>query len=58
MEKFYLTEKRNHNVIHAIFDSQESAQRHLNKVIPEYCKRGYFMDKTLTPDDFEIVPQI
>lgn len=58
MAKFYLTEKRNHNVIHAIFDSQESAQRHLSETIPEYCKRGYFMDKTLTPDDFEIVSQI
>lgn len=54
--KRWLVEKANHLALHAIFDSQQSAERHLREVIPDYCARGLFMDKTLTPDSFEIIP--
>jgi hypothetical protein len=52
----WLVEKNNHNALHAIFDCYERAERHLKQVIPDYVSRGYFMDKTLTPDSFEIIP--
>lgn len=50
-----LVEKDNHLAVHGLFDSVLRAERHLANNIPEYCKRGYFMDKTLTPDSFEII---
>ena len=53
--KIKIVEKHNHNAVHSIFDSLGRAERHLSVVIPEYCKKRYFMDKTLTPDDFEII---
>lgn len=52
---FKIVEKKNQNAIHGIFDNENRAQRHLSVVIPEYIKRGYFMDKTLQANDFEIV---
>lgn len=50
-----IVEKKNNFYVHAIFNSMQSAERHLAETIPIYCARGYFMDKTLRPDDFEIV---
>ena len=52
---FKIVEKRNHNAIHCICDSLESAELWINEKAVEYCQKGYFMDKTLTPNDFEIV---
>lgn len=53
--KTYLVEKKNHLAVHCIFGSRQSAEKHLKEVIPGYCVRGLFMDKTLRPGDFEIV---
>lgn len=50
-----LVEKKNHLAIHGQFDTMERAQLHLRHVIPEYVRKGYFMDKTLQPEDFEII---
>ena len=50
-----LVEKANHLHVHALFFGLETAERHLREVIPDYCARGIFMDKTLTPESFEIV---
>jgi len=50
-----LVEKRNHLAVHGLFDSMASATRHLAETIPVYVARGYFMDKSLKPDDFEII---
>ena len=50
-----IVEKRNHNAVHGIFDTRDRAERHLREIIPRYVARGYFMDKTLTADDFEII---
>lgn len=52
---FKIVEKKNKLAVHGLFDSKERAERHLKEVIPEYVARGYFMDKTLTADCFEIV---
>ena len=52
---YTLVEKKNRLVIHGIFMSRERAEKHLKENIPDYCKRGFFMDKTLCPDDFEIL---
>ena len=54
---FKIVERRDRLAVHGIFDSRERAERHLRETIPEYCRRGYFMDKTLTPFDFEIQPR-
>ena len=53
---FKIVERRDRLAVHGIFDSRERAERHLRETIPEYCRLGYFMDKTLTPSDFEIQP--
>ena len=50
-----IVEKKNHNKVHQVFSSLERAKRSLAEVIPDYCAKGYFMDKTLTADDFEII---
>lgn len=52
---YWIVEKKNHKALHGIFDSYERAVNHLNNTIPFYCDNGYFMDKTLTPDSFEII---
>lgn len=52
---FKIVEKKNQNAVHGIFDCEKRAQRHLDVVVPEYVRRGYFMDKTLRPDDFEVI---
>ncbi len=54
--QWHLVEKQDHLAVHGIFDSLESAKKHLEQTIPEYVRKGYFMDKTLTKDSFEIVP--
>lgn len=53
--KIAIVEKNNHLAVHGYFDNMERAQKHLAETIPTYCQRGYFMDKTLTPDSFEIL---
>ncbi len=50
-----LVEKKNRHACHGLFISKESAERHLLETIPIYCNRGYFMDKTLTPESFEVI---
>jgi len=55
MGKIKLVEKKNHLAVHGLFSSLESAENHLKNVIPEYVEKRYFMDKTLTKDDFEII---
>lgn len=55
METFALVEKKNHLAIHGWFYSRETAERHLREVIPSYVAKGYFMDKTLKADDFEVI---
>lgn len=52
---FKIVEKKNHLAVHALCETAESAARWIAKNAVEYCAKGYFMDKTLTPDSFEIV---
>lgn len=54
MGKYIIIEKRNHLAIHGIFNTFDAAQHHLENTIPEYIKRGYFADKTLTADCFKV----
>lgn len=53
--KFWLVEKKNHSAVHAYFYTKESAALYLKHKVPQYCKRGYYIDKTLNPSDFEII---
>lgn len=52
---FKIVEKRNHLAVHAHCCTAESAARWITVNAVEYCAKGYFMDKSLTPADFEIV---
>lgn len=47
-------EKANPLAVHAICSTKESALRWIAVKAPEYCSKGFFMDKTLTPDSFAI----
>ena len=51
---FKVVEKRNLYAVHAVCHSRYWAERWINLKAPIYCARGYFMDKTLTPDSFTI----
>lgn len=55
---FKLVEKENHLHVHGHFDSRARAERHLAVNIPDYCARGFFMDKTLTPESFEVIEAV
>jgi len=50
-----LVEKKNHDAVHALFDDRTRAEQHLQVIIPDFVRRGLFMDKTLTADSFEII---
>ena len=52
---YALVEKRNHLALHGLFGTKERADQHLLQTVPLYVARGYFMDKALTADDFEVV---
>jgi len=58
MSAFKLVEKANPLAVHGLFSTMESAEKHLREVVPVYVSRGYFSDKTLRPDSFEVVPNI
>ena len=51
---FKVIEKNNPLAVHCVCDTLERAQHWIDKIAPEYCKKGYFMNKTLTPDSFTI----
>ena len=53
--RFMMVEKANPLACHGIFESRETGERHLRDTVPDYCRRGFYMDKTLTPESFEIV---
>lgn len=53
--RYALVEKRDHHAVHGIFSSKETAENHLRETIPVYVAKSYFMDKTLTANDFEVI---
>jgi len=55
MTQYKLVEKNNHLAVHGLFDVKERAEKHLEETVPEYVRKGYFMDKTLTATSFEII---
>lgn len=54
---YKVVEKDNPLHLHALCDSLERAQHWIDVLAPEYCAKGYFMDKTLTPDSFMVKPE-
>jgi hypothetical protein len=52
---YKVVEKANHLAVHALCDTLDRAKHWISINAPDYCARGYFMDKTLTPDSFEIL---
>lgn len=54
MSTWKVVEKANPNAVHAHCSSRESAHRWITELAPVYCARGYFMDKTLTPESFTV----
>ena len=55
MIEYKIVEKKNPLAVHGYFHCLERAQRWLMVNAPEYCSKGYFIDKTLTSDSFTIV---
>ena len=53
--KYAIVEKNNHLAVHGYFDSIERANKQLKDVIPEYVRKGYYMDKSLTSESFEVI---
>jgi len=51
---FKVIEKNNPLAVHCVCDTLERARYWINTLAPAYCAKGYFMDKTLTPDSFTI----
>ena len=51
---YFVIEKNNPLAVHAICAAIERAQRWIDVNAVEYCEKGYFMDKTLTPNSFTI----
>lgn len=51
---YKIIEKNNLNAVHAICDTLERARHWVEVKAPEYARKGYFMDKTLTADSFTI----
>ena len=51
---FKVVEKENHLAVHAICSYKVEAERWIKESAPICCAKGYFMDKTLTPDSFII----
>lgn len=56
MSGFKIVEKHNPLALHAMCETEELAKHWIEVLAPEYCAKGYFMDKTLTPDSFEVKP--
>lgn len=56
--QYQMVEKKDSSAVHGIFESKESGERFLKETVPEYVKKGYYMDKTLTTNDFEIVERV
>lgn len=54
---FKVVEKKNHLAVHAHCSCIERAEQWIKEKAPIYCAKGYFMDKTLTPDSFIIVEE-
>lgn len=52
--QYAIYEANNPLALHAICSSLASARYWIDVLAPSYCKRGFFMDKTLTPDSFVI----
>lgn len=53
--RFDVVEKKNPFHLHAICSTRASAERWIKEPAPEYCAKGFFMDKSLTPESFEII---
>ncbi len=51
---FAVIEKNNPLALHCLCDTKERAERWIAVNAVEYCAKGYFMDKTLTPDSFMV----
>jgi hypothetical protein len=54
MAAFLVVEKKNPLAVHAHYDSKQSAEFWIKTLAVEYCAKGYFMDKTLTPNSFTV----
>lgn len=52
--QFKVVEKKNPLAVHCICESRAGAEYWIKNKAPEYVKRGYFADKTLTKNSFEV----
>ena len=57
MSAYKIVEKANPLAVHAHCDTKESAERWIKINAVKYCAKGYFMNKSLTPDSFKVMPR-
>lgn len=50
-----IVEAKNPLAVHAHCHSLTGAKHWIEVLAPDYCARGLFMDKTLTPESFRIL---
>ncbi len=50
-----MVERSSPLAVHGYFTSRETAEKFLRDTVPDYCRRGYYMDKSLVPESFAIV---
>lgn len=58
MERFAIVEKQNHLAVHGLFYQRDFAEYFLRDCIPVYVVGGYFANKTLTKDSFEVIDKL
>jgi hypothetical protein len=51
---YKIVQKQNNLVVHALCETLERAKYWIEVKAPVYVERGYFSDKSLTQDSFEI----
>jgi len=51
---YKVIEKNNPLAVHCICDTLARAEHWIKHTAPEYCSKGYFINKTLNPESFTI----
>ena len=54
--EYAIVEKANLLSVHGVFDTLDRAEAFLAGIIPLFVARGFYVDKTLCKDSFEVIP--
>lgn len=54
--EYAIVEKKNRLAVHGVFDTRERAESFITDIIPLFVAWGFYVDKTLCKDSFEVIP--